>query len=48
MNLPLMKLNKKVQKDLIELFGEYEAGVKVQEDTKPLNSYKLDDPEEFM
>ncbi|MDK2895774.1 MAG: hypothetical protein PWQ98_1901, partial [Moorella sp. (in: firmicutes)] len=44
--IPIMTLNKKIIKDLNELFGEYEAGVNL-EARPPLGQYKLDDPEEF-
>ncbi|MEW6623119.1 MAG: 4Fe-4S dicluster domain-containing protein [Bacillota bacterium] len=45
--LPIMKLNKKIAKDIEELFGPYEAGVDL-EDKSPLGHFKYDDPEEFM
>ena len=45
--LPLMELNRKLIKDLNELFGPYEAGTDL--DVKPpLGEYRLEDPEEFM
>ncbi|HBT47496.1 MAG TPA: 4Fe-4S ferredoxin [Peptococcaceae bacterium] len=44
--IPIMTLNKKIIKDLNELFGEYEAGIDL-EDLPPLGRYKLDDPDEF-
>ncbi|MDN5344775.1 MAG: hypothetical protein PWQ18_887 [Clostridia bacterium] len=44
--IPIMALNKKIIKDLNELFGEYEAGVDLEK-MPPLGQYKLDDPEEF-
>ncbi|MDR2035540.1 MAG: 4Fe-4S dicluster domain-containing protein [Coriobacteriales bacterium] len=45
--LPLMQLNRKVIKDVHELFGEYIAGI---DDCtpSPLDHYQLDDVEEFM
>lgn len=47
MHLPIMKLNKKIAKDIVELFGEYEAGLDT-ETPPPLGHYKSEDPEEFM
>lgn len=47
MDLPLMSINRKVIKDLNELFGPYEAGMNLEE-RPPLGQYKLDDPEKFM
>ena len=47
MGLPLMELNRKLIKDLNELFGPYEAGVD-PEVKPPLGLYSEDDPEEFM
>jgi formate dehydrogenase subunit beta len=47
MDIPLMKLNRKLIKDIHELFGSHEAAVDLEE--KPaLGTYKVDDPEEFM
>jgi ferredoxin len=45
--LPLMELNRKIIKDVHELFGEYVAGI---DDCtpSPLDHYLLDDVEEFM
>lgn len=48
MDLPLMVLNRKVIRDINELFGEYEAGMEVGEVKDPLGTYRLDDVEEFM
>ncbi len=46
--LPLMELNRKVIKDMNNLFGEYEAGMEGS-GTKPVfQTYELDDVEEFM
>jgi coenzyme F420-reducing hydrogenase beta subunit len=46
MGLPLMELNKKLEKDIKELF-EYTAGINAEE--KPLLAmFKPDDPEEFI
>ncbi|MDA8441587.1 MAG: 4Fe-4S dicluster domain-containing protein [Peptococcaceae bacterium] len=47
MDLPLMAINRKVIKDLNELFGAYEAGMDV-ENRPPLGQFKLEDPEKFM
>ena len=47
MNLPLMALNRKLVKDMNELFGEYESGLDAQR-PDALHSYRLDDLEEFM
>ncbi|MBE3580447.1 MAG: 4Fe-4S dicluster domain-containing protein [Thermoanaerobacteraceae bacterium] len=44
--IPIMTLNKKIIKDLNDLFGEYEAGIDLEE-LPPLGRYKLDDPDEF-
>ena len=48
MDLPLMQLNRKVIKDMCELFGDYEAGVSVENDDEKLLAYRTDDVEEFM
>jgi len=46
MDMPLMELNKKIEKEIREMF-EYEAGVNAEE--KPLLAmFKPDDPEEFI
>ncbi|GAW92997.1 4Fe-4S dicluster domain-containing protein [Calderihabitans maritimus] len=47
MNIPIMKLNKKIIKDINELFGPYDAGVDL-EDKPPLGKYNPDDPDQFM
>lgn len=47
MGLPIMEINRKVIKDLNELFGPYDAGMNL-DDRPPLGTYKLDDPEKFM
>lgn len=47
MEIPIMKLNKKIAKDIDQLFGPYEAGLNLEEQP-PLGFYKTDDPEEFM
>ncbi|MBZ4686979.1 MAG: hypothetical protein PWQ96_2312 [Clostridia bacterium] len=47
MNIPIMKLNKKIAKDIDSLFGPYEAAVNLEE-MPPLGKYKEEDPEEFM
>lgn len=46
-NIPIMTLNKKIIKDLNELFGEYDAGLDL-ETMPPLGKYKHDDPDEFL
>jgi len=45
--IPIMRLNRKVIKDINELFGEYEAGADLEK-MPPLGLYSADDPEEFM
>ncbi|EMR75213.1 coenzyme F420 hydrogenase/dehydrogenase, beta subunit [Thermoplasmatales archaeon SCGC AB-540-F20] len=46
MDIPLMELNKKIEREIKELF-EYEAGINAEE--KPLLAmFKPDDPEEFI
>ncbi|MFZ3101708.1 MAG: 4Fe-4S dicluster domain-containing protein [Desulfitobacteriaceae bacterium] len=47
MGLPIMEVNRKLIKDINELFGPYEAGLKL-EDSPPLSRYELHDPEKFM
>lgn len=47
MGLPIMEVNRKLIKDINELFGTYDAGVDL-EDRPPLGQYKLEDPEKFM
>lgn len=47
MDIPIMKLNRKIIKDINELFGENEAGVDLEK-LPPLGLYSPDDPEEFM
>ncbi len=47
MHIPIRKLNKKIAKDLGELFGEQRPGTQLEE--KPaLGFYAVNDPEEFM
>lgn len=46
MHLPLMDLNRKMIKDIDELFGPYEAGLRL-EDRPPLGWYDLQDPDPF-
>jgi ferredoxin len=48
MNLPLMQLNRKVIHDIDELFNAEEAGLSLDEPFAALNTYSLDDVEEFM
>jgi hypothetical protein len=46
MDIPLMELNKKIEKEIREMF-EYDAGLNPEE--KPLLAmFKPDDPEEFI
>jgi len=46
MDIPLMKLNKKITKDIQELY-DYKAGIDAE--AKPLLAmFKPDDPEEFI
>lgn len=47
MGLPIMEVNRKLMKDINELFGAYDAGVDLEE-RPPLGQYKLEDPEKFM
>lgn len=47
MDIPLMKLNKKLTKDINQLFGEHKAGLDLEEEP-PLGRFKTEDPEEFM
>ncbi len=44
--IPLEKLNRKIIKDISELYGEYAAGVDPSEEA-PLLTYKLDDDDTF-
>jgi formate dehydrogenase subunit beta len=46
MNIPLRSLNKKVEKDLLELF-DYTAGIDVEQ-KPPLTTYKVGDLDEFL
>ena len=48
MDLPLMKLNRKVIQDMNDLFGEFESSLSLEDTTEPLIEYRLDDVEEFM
>ena len=48
MDLPLMKLNRKVIQDMNTLFGEFESSLSLEDTTAPLTEYRLDDVEEFM
>lgn len=45
--LPIMLMNKKLIKDIDQLFGQYDAGIKIDNPT-PLGHFAQDDPEEFM
>lgn len=47
--IPLMLLNRKLIKDVNELFGPYEASLKLEEGAKPpLSVYRPDDPDNFL
>ena len=48
MDLPLMKLNRKVIQDMCNLFGEYDSALSVDEPKEKLITYDLADQEEFM
>lgn len=48
MGIPIMQLNRKIIKEIDDLFGHYEAGVKLDETPPPLAAYQTSDPEEFM
>ena len=48
MDLPLMKLNRKVIQDMNDLFGEFESSMSLEDTSEPLIEYRLDDVEEFM
>ena len=48
MDLPLMKLNRKVIQDMNELFGEFESSMEIGGPDEVLITYDLDDREEFM
>ncbi|MGI6590001.1 MAG: 4Fe-4S dicluster domain-containing protein [Eggerthellaceae bacterium] len=47
MNLPLMLINRKLIKDMNELFGEFESGMDT-ENADAMRHYRTDDVEEFM
>ena len=47
MGLPLMKLNRKLIKDINDVFGPYESGMDTEKDLA-LGTYDLNDLEEFM
>ena len=48
MDLPLMRLNRKVIQDMNELFGEFESSMSLDDLHEPLITYDLNDREEFM
>jgi ferredoxin len=48
MDLPLMTMNRKVIRDMNELFGEFESGLEIGEPKEKLMTYNTNDPEEFM
>lgn len=46
--IPLMALNRKLIKDVNELYGPYEAGLKLEPNAKPpLSRYQTSDPDNF-
>lgn len=48
-NIPLMLINQKLIKDVNELFGPYEAGIKYVEGAKPaLSAFNEKDPDNFL
>jgi ferredoxin len=47
--IPLMLLNRKLIKDVDQLFGPDQAGISLEDDAiPPLSRYRVDDPDEFM
>jgi len=48
MDLPLMTMNRKVIRDMNDLFGEFESGMEIGEAKEKLMTYETSDPEEFM
>jgi len=47
--IPLMLLNRKLIKDVNQLFGPYEAALSLEEGAKPpLSRYRTDDPDNFL
>jgi ferredoxin len=48
MDLPLMTMNRKVIRDMNELFGTFESGMEIGEPKEKLMTYEISDPEEFM
>ena len=48
MDLPLMKLNRKVIQDMNDLFGAFESGLEISDEPSVLTTYELTDREEFM
>lgn len=47
--IPLMLLNRKLIKDVNELFGPFEASLKLEDEAKPpLSLYRPDDPDNFL
>jgi len=47
MNIPLMAINKKLAKDIRELFGDNAPGTELEQ-KPPLGHFKLNDPEKFL
>ena len=48
MDLPLMKLNRKVIQDMNNRFGEFESALVISDEPSVLTTYELNDREEFM
>ena len=48
MDLPLMKLNRKVIQDMNDLFGTFESALEISDEPSVLTTYDLGDREEFM
>lgn len=47
--IPLMLLNRKLIKEVDQLFGPYQAGLNLDDDAiPPLSRYRVEDPDEFM
>ena len=46
MDIKVRQLTKKLEKDIIELYG-YEAGLSLDQ-RPPLDTYRPDDPQEFI
>jgi formate dehydrogenase subunit beta len=49
LNLANASSNRKLIKDVDQLFGPYQAGISLEDDAiPPLSRYRVDDPDEFM